>query len=170
MLMRYDPFGSLDRIAEELTSNGKRAPGPFPMDAFRRGDEVVLLFDLPGVDPESTDLTVDQHVLTVRAERQPSTQEGDEVLAAERPQGTFVRRVFLGDTLDTDRIDAEYRNGVLKLTIPISERAKPRKIEIAGETKDGHDQPQAGGQSQEAESAPAESQQSEQREPVRSGA
>ncbi len=170
MLMRFDPFGGLDRITEELSSSAKRAPRPFAMDAFRRGDEVVLLFDLPGVDPGSTDLTVDQHVLTVRAERQATTQEGDEVLAAERPQGTFVRRVFLGDTLDTDRINAEYRNGVLKLTIPISERAKPRKIEIAGDANGGQEQPQAVGQPQEAQSPPAESQQAEQREPVRTGA
>jgi HSP20 family protein len=130
MLMRFDPFGGLERIAEELQNSGRRNPRSVPMDAFRRGDDVVLRFDLPGVDPESIDLTVDQHVLTVRAERQSESQDGDEVLAVERPQGTFVRRVFLGDTLDTDRIGAQYRNGVLELTIPISERAKPRKIEI----------------------------------------
>jgi HSP20 family protein len=137
MLMRFDPLGGLERIAEELQSTGRRNPRSVPMDAYRRGEDVVLRFDLPGVDPESIDLTVDQHVLTVRAERQSESQEGDEVLAVERPQGSFVRRVFLGDTLDTDRISAQYRNGVLELTIPISERAKPRKIEIgnAGENR-----------------------------------
>jgi HSP20 family protein len=136
MLMRFDPYGGLERFAEELQSNGRRNTRSVPMDAFRRGDDVVLRFDLPGVDPESIDLTVDQHVLTVQAERQSQSQEDDEVLAVERPQGTFVRRVFLGDTLDTDRINAQYRNGVLELTIPISERAKPRKIEI--ENADEH--------------------------------
>jgi HSP20 family protein len=131
MLMRFDPFGGLERITEELQNSGRGNPRGVPMDAFRRGDDVLLRFDLPGVDPDSIDLTVDQHVLTVRAERNPESQDGDEVLVVERPQGTFVRRVFLGDTLDTDRISAQYRNGVLELTIPISERAKPRKIEIA---------------------------------------
>jgi len=133
MLMRFDPFRGLDRLAEELTGAAARAPRTFPMDAYRRDDAVVLLFDLPGVDPQSIDLTVDQHVLTVRAERQPETAEDEEVLAAERPQGTFVRRVFLGDTLDTDRINAEYHNGVLKLSIPLSERARPRKIEVVAD-------------------------------------
>src|SRR5579885_3581425 len=128
MLMRSDPFRDLDRMMEGGQS---RAGRTFPMDAYRRGDEVVLLFDLPGVDPQSIDLTIDQHVLTVRAERQRELQEGDEVLASERPFGTFIRRVFLSDILDTDRIDAQYHDGILRLTIPVSERAKPRKIDVA---------------------------------------
>jgi HSP20 family protein len=136
MLMRFDPFRDLDRLAEELTS--KQAPRSFPMDAYRRGDDVVLVFDLPGVDPASIDLTVDQHVLTVRAERRSIAQDGDEVLAAERPQGTFIRRVFLGDALDIERISAAYHDGVLELTIPVSERAKPRKIEVEA---NGHREP-----------------------------
>ncbi|MGZ6593640.1 MAG: Hsp20/alpha crystallin family protein [Gaiellaceae bacterium] len=131
MLMRFDPFRDLDRIAQELTGAANRAPRAFPMDAYRRGDQVVLLFDLPGIDPQSIDLTVDQNVLTIRAERQSGLGDGMEVLAAERPQGTFTRSVFLGDALDSDRIAAAYRNGVLELTIPVSERAKPRKIEVA---------------------------------------
>jgi HSP20 family protein len=135
MLMRFDPFRDLDRIADELNA-GRTAPRTFPMDAYRRGEEIRLLFDLPGVDPQSIDLTVDQNVLTVQAERRPEREEGDEVLAAERPTGTYARRVLLGDTLDTDRIAAEYRNGVLQLTIPISERAKPKKIEVAA---NGHE-------------------------------
>jgi HSP20 family protein len=132
MLMRSDPFRDLNRLIEEVAAGSPTGGArTFPMDAYRRGDDFVLLFDLPGVDPESIDLTVDQHVLTVRAERQRQPEEGEEVLAAERPQGTFIRRVFLGDTLDTERISAEYHNGVLKLSIPVSERAKPRKIEVA---------------------------------------
>ena len=131
MLMRSDPFRDLDRMMEGVSGSAVRSARTFPMDAYRREDEVVLLFDLPGIDPQSIDLTIDQHVLTVRAERQRETQEGEELLAAERPQGTFVRRVFLSDTLDTDRINAEYHDGVLRLTIPISERAKPRKIEVS---------------------------------------
>jgi HSP20 family protein len=157
MLMRFDPIGGLDRIAEELTTNARRGPRPFAMDAFRHGDEVMLLFDLPGVDAQSIDLTVDQHVLTIRAERQPSVREGDEIISSERPMGTFVRRVFLGDALDTDRINADYRNGVLQLTIPVSERAKPRRIEIAAE----------GGGPQTIEQQP---QQSAERQPATVGA
>jgi HSP20 family protein len=129
MLMRSDPFRDLDRMMESAASSARGRA--FPMDAYRSGDEFVLLFDLPGVDPKSIDLTIDQHVLTVRAERERQQQEGLEVLAAERPHGTFIRRVFLGDTLDTDRISADYHDGVLRLTIPVSERAKPRKIEVA---------------------------------------
>jgi HSP20 family protein len=130
MLMRFDPLREFDRLSQEVATAAANAPRTFPMDAYRRGDDVVLLFDLPGVDPESIDLTVDQHVLTVRAERHAALQENDEQLAAERPQGTFVRRIFLGDTLDIGRIGAEYHDGVLEVTIPVSEQAKPRKIEV----------------------------------------
>ena len=132
MLMRFDPFRDLDRIAQDLPGAAGRGFRTFPMDAYRQGDGVVLLFDLPGVDPTSIDLTVDQNVLTIRAERHANLDEDMEVIAAERPQGTFVRSVFLGDALDTDRISAQHQNGVLQLTIPVSERAKPRKIEVTG--------------------------------------
>jgi HSP20 family protein len=142
MLMRFDPFRDLSQLAQELTTAAGNETRTFPMDAYRRGDDVVLVFDLPGIDPQSIDLTVDQHVLTIRAERPAQQMDGAEVLASERPHGTFTRRVFLGDTLDTDRISAEYHNGVLELTIPISERAKPRKIEVAA---NGGQQPQSVG-------------------------
>jgi HSP20 family protein len=131
MLMRFDPMRDLDRIAQEIAGNAASASRTFPMDAYRRGDAIVLKFDLPGVEPNSIDLTVDQNVLTVRGERAGEPDDGVEVLAAERPHGTFVRRVFLGDQLDSEKISAEYHNGVLELTIPVSEKAKPRKIEVA---------------------------------------
>jgi HSP20 family protein len=131
MLMRFDPFRDLSQLAQELTTAADNQTRTFPMDAYRRGDDVVLLFDLPGIDPQSIDLTVDQNVLTIRAERRAQSMDGAEVLASERPHGTFTRRVFLADTLDTGNISAEYHNGVLELTIPVSERAKPRKIEVA---------------------------------------
>jgi HSP20 family protein len=131
MLMRFDPMRDLDRLAQEIAGNAASASRTFPMDAYRRGDAIVLKFDLPGVEPNSIDLTVDQNVLTVRAQRAGEPEDGVEVLAAERPHGTFVRRVFLGDQLDTEKISAEYHNGVLELTIPVSEKAKPRKIEVA---------------------------------------
>ena len=89
-------------------------------------------FDLPGVDPGSIDVTVERNVLSVHAERRLPRQPGDEFVVAERPQGSFTRQLFLGGTLDPDRLEASYDQGVLTLTIPVAERAKPRKIEIRG--------------------------------------
>ena len=129
MLMRFDPFREMDRIAQ-MASEAAQAPRSFPLDAYRRGDEFIVQFDLPGIDASSIDLTVERNVLTVKFERRFARQEGDEVIASERPQGIFTRQLFLGDTLDGERISAEYRDGVLSLTIPVSERAKPRRVEI----------------------------------------
>jgi HSP20 family protein len=132
MLIRFDPFRDLDRAAS-MWWNG-RAPG-LPMDAYRHGEEFIVHFDLPGVDPASIDLTVEKNVLTVRAERKWAVEDVDKVAINERPQGTFTRQVFLGEQLDTDRIAAHYEHGVLTLTIPMVEQAKPRKVEIlAGES------------------------------------
>lgn len=130
MLMRFDPFREMDRIAQ-MASEASQTPRSFPLDAYRRGDEFIVQFDLPGVDASSIDLTVERNVLTVKGERRFARQEGDEIIAAERPQGTFTRQLFLGETLDGERINAEYHDGVLTLTIPISERAKPRRVEIS---------------------------------------
>ena len=134
MLMRFDPFRDMDRIAQ-LATEAAQTPRSFPLDAYRRGDEFVVHFDLPGVDASSIDLTVERNVLTVHAERRYQRQPGDEVVATERPQGVFTRQLFLGDTLDGDRIGADYQDGVLTLRIPVAERAKPRKVEIS--TKGG---------------------------------
>ncbi|WP_153502690.1 Hsp20/alpha crystallin family protein [Cumulibacter manganitolerans] len=132
MLMRTDPFREFDRITQQMFgTNGTPArPTLMPMDAWREGDVFRVEFDLPGVDPSSIDLDVERNVVTVRAERPP--REGDsELIAAERPRGVFSRQLFLGDTLDTERIQASYEAGVLALTIPVAEQAKPRKIEIS---------------------------------------
>lgn len=129
MLVRSDPFRSFDRLAEQVLGTVAR-PTPMPMEAWRAGDEFILEFDLPGIDPETIDLDVERNVLTVRAERRPSTGPDVELVAAERPYGVFSRQVILGDTLDTERIVASYRSGVLHLSIPVAERAKPRKIAI----------------------------------------
>jgi HSP20 family protein len=135
MLMRYDPFREIDRFTEGLFGNTNRSPW-MPMDAYRRGDSVEVLFDLPGVRPDSIDLTVEKNVLTVKAERQYWPDEGAEVLARERTQGTFSRQVLLGEALDADRIEAHYDHGVLRVTLPVAERAKPRKVEIhTGDTQ-----------------------------------
>jgi HSP20 family protein len=128
MLMRTDPFSELDRLTQQLFGTTVR-PAVMPMDAWRSGDEFVVEFDLPGVDPESIQLDVERNVLTVRAERAPRTTEA-EVLAAERPRGVFSRQLFLGDALDTDKVQAHYDAGVLSLRIPVAEQAKPRKISI----------------------------------------
>ncbi|WNE96393.1 Hsp20/alpha crystallin family protein [Streptomyces luomodiensis] len=131
MLMRTDPFRELDRLTQQILGTPAH-PAAMPMDAFRDGDTFVVELDLPGVDPETIDLDVERNVLTVKAERQPSAGEGTEVVVAERPTGSFSRQLFLGETLDSERIDASYDAGVLRLTIPVAEQAKPRKIAISG--------------------------------------
>ena len=130
-MMRFDPFRDLDRLADQLTS-GMRTPRTAPMDVYRLGDHYVVHLDLPGVDPGSVDLSVEDNALTVRAHRTTRPQgEGMQVVVAERPSGEFVRQLFLGEGLDTERIEATYDQGVLTLHIPVAERAKPRKIEVA---------------------------------------
>ncbi len=132
MVMRFDPFRELDRLNQEVWGAAqRRTTGGMPMDAYRQGDTFFIHFDLPGVDPSSIDLTVEKNVLTVRAERQFNWGgDGVEVLVAERPQGTYSRQLFLGDTLDADRIEARYEHGVLTLTIPVAEKSKPRKFQV----------------------------------------
>ena len=132
MLMRFDPFRELDPIAQLVgrASAGSRL-GAMPMDAYRSGERFIVHFDLPGVDPDSIDVTVEKNVLTVRAERHWQPAEGEDVLVSERSQGTFSRQLFLGEGLDTENIDAKYDNGVLTLTIPVAEQAKPRKLTIS---------------------------------------
>lgn len=129
MLLRYDPFRDADSVAEQFF--GERR-GRVPMDAVRRADHVDLYLDLPGVSAETLDVTVEKNVLTVRAERRWTPRDDDEVIAAERFQGGYSRQVLLGDTLDTERVEATYRDGVLIVTIPVAEQAKPRRVEIKG--------------------------------------
>jgi HSP20 family protein len=121
MLMRFDPFREVDRVAEQVDQVFRRGTSVMPMDAVRRGDRVFVNFDLPGVDPDSIDLTVERDMLTVTATRRFEKSEGDEVLASERPQGTFTRRVLLGESLDTSQLEAAYDHGVLSVTIPVAE-------------------------------------------------
>jgi len=131
MLMRTDPFRELDRLTQQVLGTTAR-PAAMPMDAYRDADTFVVELDLPGVDPESIDLGVERNVLTVHAERRPTSGEDVELLLSERPRGAFSRQLFLGETLDTERIDAAYDAGVLTLRIPVAEQAKPRKIAISG--------------------------------------
>jgi HSP20 family protein len=132
MLMRTDPFREFDRLTQQMLGTVAR-PVAMPMDAYRKGDTFYLHLDLPGVQRDSIDLTVEQNVLTVRAERPGLQPDGIEMIAAERPAGTFTRQVFLGDTLDTDNMSADYTAGVLTLSIPVHEAAKPRKVEITSQ-------------------------------------
>jgi HSP20 family protein len=129
MLMRTDPFRELDRLTQQVLGTAAR-PAAMPMDAYRQGDKFYVHFDLPGVQADSIDLQVEQNVLTVRAERTPSQPEGAQMIVAERPLGTFTRQVFLGETLDSEQIEADYTAGVLTLTISVREAAKPRNIQI----------------------------------------
>ena len=126
MLIRHDPFRELDRF---FAPTPARTPSA-PIDAYRRGDHVFVDVDLPGVQPESIDVTVERNVLTVRAERRWAPAEGDELVVRERPSGVYSRQLFLGETLDAGRLEASYENGVLTLTIPVAEAAKPRKVEV----------------------------------------
>jgi len=129
MLIRNaDPFREFDRLTQQLMGTTNR-PVAMPMDAWREGDQFVLEFDLPGVRAESIDLDVERNVLTIRAER--TAGNGDwQMLASERPRGAFSRQLVLGDNLDLERIEAGYRDGVLRLVVPVAEKAKPRRIEV----------------------------------------
>ncbi|MET8543286.1 Hsp20/alpha crystallin family protein [Kitasatospora sp. NPDC004799] len=133
MLMRTDPFRELDRLTQQFlgTTGTWSRPAPMPLDAYRAGDEYVICFDLPGVDPDAIDIDVERNMLTVKAERRPR-HEGENVKweLSERPLGIFSRQVMLSDTLDPEGITADYDAGVLTLKIPVAEKAKPRKIAI----------------------------------------
>jgi HSP20 family protein len=146
VLMRTDPFRELDRLTQQVFGTSAR-PAFMPMDAWREGDRFLVEFDLPGVEADSIDLDVERNVLTVRAER-PVREGVGEQLAAERPRGLFSRQLILGDNLDLDKITASYQDGVLTLTIPVAERAKPRKITVEttadqGRTIEGRSEPDA---------------------------
>lgn len=127
--LRFDPFRDFDRLATEVFGTA-RTPSLMPMDCLRSGDQFVCRFDLPGIDPESLDVSAENNTLTVRAERTRKDPEDARYLVSERPSGTYSRQLVLGDGLNVNDIKAEYRDGVLTLTIPVAEQAKPRKIEV----------------------------------------
>jgi HSP20 family protein len=128
-IMRFDPFRDFDRLADQM-AGGMRGVRTIPMEAYRRGDQFVVHFDVPGVQPDDVELTVERNVVAIRAERRSPRQEGDEVLIDERPQGVFSRQLFLGENLDPERLEASYDAGVLTVRIPVAEQAKPRRIPI----------------------------------------
>ncbi|WP_354262918.1 Hsp20/alpha crystallin family protein [Paractinoplanes tereljensis] len=134
-MLTFDPFREFDRLAGQLLGNGAAVPGgttlAMPMDLYRSGEHFVVHCDLAGVDPGSVQIDVDNRVLTIRAERSPRTDDDVQWVRRERPTGTFERRLTLADGLDADRITATWQDGVLTLTIPVAEAAKPRRIEIS---------------------------------------
>ena len=160
MLLRFDPFRDLDRLTNEVWG-AARTPAPMPMDCLRSGDKIVVRFDLPGIDTSSLDVTAENNTLTVRAERHRSDPADASYLVSERPAGEYSRQLVLGEGLDVEDIRADYRAGVLTLTIPVAEQAKPRRIEvtadesaigdheghkmISGETEKGQRTPQPSG-------------------------
>ena len=133
MLMQTDPMRDLDRLTQQVFGTSAR-PAVMPMDAWRDGDRFIVEFDLPGVDEDSLDLDVERNVLTVHASR-PDLDPGREMVSAERPRGVFSRQLFLGETLDTAAIEAGYAGGVLRLTIPVAEKAKPHRIQITNDSE-----------------------------------
>jgi HSP20 family protein len=141
MLTAYDPFGSagslssafraLDQLTSRAGTTTARALAGMPMDAYRVGDQFVAHFDLPGVDPGSIDLSIEGTTLTISAERSVPQLEGAEWSVAERPFGSYTRQLVLGRSLDTDRLEASYHDGVLTVSIPVAEKAKARKITVS---------------------------------------
>lgn len=127
MLMRFDPFREVDRLVQGSWPSRNSVP----LDVYRRGEEFVVRVDLPGIDPSSIELSVEKNVLTLSAERSWAPSDGDEVLVSERPQGSFTRRLFLGEGLAPDKIKAHSENGVLTIVVPVAEDAKPRRVQIA---------------------------------------
>lgn len=139
MLLRStDPFRELDRLTQQLLGTTDR-PMVMAMDAWRQNDQFIIELDLPGVNRESIDLDVERNVLTVRAERVAPNSDWER-LASERPTGAFSRQLVLGDNLDLDRIEATYDDGVLRLLVPVAEKAKPRKIEVGSTSPEGETQ------------------------------
>ena len=135
MLMRTDPFRDLDRLTQQVFGTVAR-PAAMPMDAYRKGHEFFVHLDLPGIDSDLIDLEVEQNVLTIRAERSQVSPEGAEMIVSERPSGSFSRQLFLGETLEAEGIAADYHAGVLTLTIPVREAAKPRKLAVTSSDTD----------------------------------
>jgi HSP20 family protein len=125
-MTRFDPFREIDRLTQPMWN----ARSSVPLDVYRKGEKFVERVDLPGIDTASLDLTIERNVLSIKAERSWTPAEGVEVMVAERPQGTFTRRLFLSEGLDADKISAQYDKGVLTVTVPVADSASSRKIEV----------------------------------------
>ncbi len=135
MALTFDPFAEFDRLTSGLLG-ARSGPRVMPVDLYREADQYVLSADLPGVDPGSVDVDVDGQLLTIRAQRTAGSVQGVKWLAQERPAGSYLRQFSIGEGVDTSAISARYDNGVLSVIIPVSERAKPRKIEVQAASDD----------------------------------
>lgn len=128
MARSFDPFRDMERLFSDIARPSQ--PG-LTMDLYRTGDNFVAEFDLPGVDPSSIDIDIDDRTLTIRAERRSAKDDQDvQWLVRERTSGTVARQLSLGRGVDSSSISADYEDGVLKLTIPVAEESKPRKIAV----------------------------------------
>ena len=154
-VLRFDPFGDpfrqMDRLTSQLLS-GTRTPMGMPMDVWQTDDGFHVCLDLPGVDPDSVDITTERNTLTIKAERRAEYEDGQNVLIAERPQGIFTRQLQLGDTVDTENIQASYSEGVLHLTLPMTQAAQPRRVQVRTEGS-GQRQITVEGETEESASA-----------------
>ncbi|MDY7100299.1 MAG: Hsp20/alpha crystallin family protein [Actinomycetota bacterium] len=140
MLLQNDPFRDFDTLFDRLAGRPATQNMAMPMDAYRRGSDVWVHLDLPGVAPDSIDISVERSVLTVSAERSWQREEGDQMYLSERHRGVYRRQVHLGDGLDAEKIEANFDDGVLTLRIPVAEQAKPRKISVGtGGTREAID-------------------------------
>ena len=138
MLIQTDPFRDLDNLFSHLSNRQANSGGVMPMDAFRRGSDVWVHIDLPGVKAENLELTVERNVLTITAERNWQRQDSDQAYFGERYRGSFRRQIQLGDGLDLQNLEADLHDGVLTIRIPVAEQAKPRKVEV-GQRHTGQD-------------------------------
>ncbi len=130
MLMQTDPFRDLDTLFNRFAGRPSGSISTMSMDAFRRGSDVWVHIDLPGVKAENLDITVERNVLTIAAERDWQREEGDQAYFAERYRGSFRRQIQLGDGLDLEHLEADLHDGVLTVRIPVAEKAKPRKVQV----------------------------------------
>jgi len=155
-MLRFDPFREplrdMDRLANQLIS-GTRLPSPMPMDVWRNGEDYFVALDLPGIESHTLDVTVERGTLTISAERHGSFTDDGSVLLAERPQGKFSRQLVLGDGVDRERIEADYRDGVLHLRIPVAPTSKARRVEVRHGISGHPTSPELGGRTDESEMA-----------------
>nr|NLD39787.1 Hsp20/alpha crystallin family protein [Actinomycetales bacterium] len=128
MATRYDPFAELSAL---MNSTLRQTAPAMPMDLYREDDIYTAKLDLPGVDPSTIDIDVEDRTLTIRAERPTTKDEGLEWISKERTSGTYARQMTLGYGLDLTKVEASYTDGVLTLTIPVADEAKPRKIQVS---------------------------------------
>lgn len=141
MAMSFDPFTELDRLAGTLLT-AQQGPRFMPVDLYRDGDRYILKADMPGIDPGSVDIDVDGQLLTIRAHRTAELSENVKWISKERPYGSYLRQFSVGEGIDSSQISAHYDNGVLSVIIPVSERAKPRKIEVSSGPAHDHSTPE----------------------------